>query len=123
MIATKLKRLALLSATACALISPVVTQAGDINGAGCMTERVRANTTDVYRIQFVPGRPAWVSIRGDGDTDLDLQIIDSTGRTVCVALGRSDREQCEWLANAAGETQVRVINHGSVFNVYRFCTN
>jgi len=123
MFLSKLKRAIVMTTLAASAIAPAAALAGDIAGAGCVTERVGANRTDVYRIQFVPGQPAWVSIRGDGDTDLDLQVIDPDGRTVCAEVGTSDREQCTWQPTSAGVTQVRILNHGDVFNEYRFCTN
>lgn len=97
--------------------------AGDVNGPGCVNERVRSNRTDVYRIVFEGHRPAFVSIRGDRDTDLDLEIRDSDGRPVCMADGHTDREACRWRPGFTQEYTVRVHNLGSVYNDYRLCTN
>lgn len=97
--------------------------AGDVTGAGCFNERVRARITDVYRMTFQGGVPAAVAIRGDHDTDLDLIIRDSYGNAVCVANGSSDVETCSWIPRFTQAFEVRVQNLGAVYNEYRLCTN
>jgi len=97
--------------------------AGDVEGPGCATHQVQARSTDLFRVTFTGEQPAWVSIRGDGDTDLDLEIRDDGGNRICMADGTSDSEMCRWTPRRTGAFEVRVMNPGPVYNEYRICTN
>lgn len=86
-------------------------------------DRVRAEATDVYKIDFRGGRDAEVYVRGDGDTDLDLFITDENGNDICSDTETDDRPYCSWSPRWTGEFTVRIENLGDVYNEYELYTN
>lgn len=94
---------------------------GDIAGPGCYNDRVYAGYTDIWTITFTPGSN-YVSLDGDGDTDLDLRVY-SGSRLICQSLSYSDNEFCSWNQYNTGSVRVEVDNLGGVYNVYHLCTN
>jgi hypothetical protein len=95
---------------------------GDIQGAGCYSEIADGGHTVTHVITYTPGSN-WVSLSGDGDTDLDLYVFSGDGRLICEGVGYSDRERCSWNQRQTGSLRVSVQNLGSVWNRYRLCTN
>lgn len=106
-----------------AALLPVPASAGSEGGPTCVNEHVVARDTDLYRITFEADAPATVSIRGNGTSDLDLEVRDERGNQICMADGLSDRESCRWTPRWTGEFEVRVINLGTIGNNYRICVN
>lgn len=97
--------------------------AGDITGPNNHWDAVDARTADNYDIVFQGGRPAYVGISGDGDTDLDLQVFDRYGNEVCSSTSRYDDEACSFYPSRTSEYRVRVANLGRVYNEYQLVTN
>jgi hypothetical protein len=96
---------------------------GREGGPARHVDRVRAGMTDVFQLTFRGGEPAVVAISGDGDTDLDLIVMDEFGNRVCSADGAGDDEICRWMPRFTGPFNVRIRNLGSVFNQYRMWSN
>jgi hypothetical protein len=86
-------------------------------------DSVRAITTDQYRITFRGGEVARVAVIGDGDTDLDLYIIDENGNLITRDIDRTDRCVAEWTPRWTGVFLVRIQNLGLVHNNYVLMTN
>jgi serine/threonine protein kinase/uncharacterized protein YhfF len=86
-------------------------------------ERVQAGSTDVYKLAFVVGEEATVLVEGDGDTDLDLYVLDESGSLICADTGPTDRMLCSWIPATTGEFRVEVRNLGDVYNDYSLQTN
>jgi hypothetical protein len=110
------------------LLSPAAgeideTRAGRQGGPGRTVTRVHAFSTDVFEVRFVGGQPAGVSIRGDGDTDLDLYVYDENGNLIGRSTGLSDREIVTWTPRWTGTFRIEVRNLGSVYNQYSLVTN
>ena len=93
--------------------------AGAVNGPQATTTRVEAHDSDVFNVRFFGGQLARVSIRGDGDTDLDLIIKDRYGNEVCRADGLRDVETCRFEPENTGTYHIEVRNLGNVWNRYR----
>ena len=97
--------------------------AGSATGPTRTAEQVKGNGTDVYNMTFVAGKPAVIEVRGDGDTDLDLYVFDSSG----ILIGKDDdltdhclvRFQPRW----TGKFQIKIVNRGSLVNNYLVTTN
>ncbi|PWG65808.1 hypothetical protein [Sediminicurvatus halobius] len=100
------------------------TTRGRSGGAAAGNFRVLARSTDVFNnVYFDGGRTASVSIRGDGDTDLDLYVYDENGNEICASVSYSDRETCTWRPRWTGPFRIEVANLGGVWNGYRMVTN
>jgi hypothetical protein len=97
--------------------------AGAVNGPQSTTTQVGANTTDSFNVRFLEGELARVSLRGDGDTDLDLIIKDRFGNVVCRAVGPTDVEVCRFVPDETARYRIEVRNLGGVYNEYRLATN
>ena len=81
-------------------------------------DRVEAGNTDLYDLMFVDGSEATVLVGGDGDTDLDLYVLDALGNEVCVDDDVTDVMGCAWTPTHTGEFQVAIENLGDVYNEY-----
>jgi hypothetical protein len=98
-------------------------QAGRLNGPGVGTKRCEAHATVTYYETFRGGEPAVISIRGDGDTDLDLFVYDAQGRLVAEAIGPSDRETVQFYVPSTSTYRIVVRNLGNVWNRFGMATN
>lgn len=96
---------------------------GAVGGPKAATHVVEARVNDIFRVSFRGGEPAVVGISGDGDTDLDLVVIDENGNVICRADGPSDDEICRWTPRWTGLFRIEVRNLGTVWNRYRIMTN
>lgn len=99
------------------------TRAGRVGGAGAASARVEAFSTVVYQERFVGGEVAAISLRGDGDTDLDLYVYDENGNLVAHSAGYSDRESVAWMPRWTGTFRIEVRNLGGVWNRFTIGTN
>jgi hypothetical protein len=97
--------------------------AGDVTGPNWHHDRVEANTTDVYKVTFEGGVEAGVAIIGDGDTDLDLSILDSNGNEVVSQTDLTDACFVEWTPSRTAEYQIKITNLGDVYNEYLLMSN
>lgn len=91
---------------------------GPIDGPKMTTERVKAHSTDVYRVTFVGGELAEVLIYGDGDNDLDLYIYDENGNLVDSDIDYTDKCFCQWVPAWTGVFVIKVVNRGDVYSDY-----
>src|SRR5689334_19047666 len=97
--------------------------AGDPTGANAGFADVSARSTDVYAIPFAGGEPALVTVRGDGDTDLDLYVYDENGNLICSDTDYTDQLICSWSPRWTGMFRIEVRNLGNVYNRYQVRTN
>lgn len=81
------------------------------------TDRVLAGTVDTYDMSFPAGHCA-VVLAGDGDTNLQLLVVDRQGNLVCSRTAQGDDKACEWDTDAASVCTVEVKNLGAVYNEY-----
>lgn len=96
---------------------------GAVNGPYIKTDNVKANTTDIYRINFYGGRVAEVLVSGDGDTDLDLYIYDENGNLIDSDTDYSDDCYCSWYPKWTGAFKIKIVNRGNVYNRYTMYVN
>lgn len=87
-----------------------------VTGAGSWNVRLSARTKRTIRESFYGGELAEVTVRGDGDTDVDLYIYDEAGREICRSAGLTDRESCRWTPARTAQFQIVVGNFGNVYN-------
>ena len=96
---------------------------GDITGPNYHPDCVNAHATDIYNITFRGGEYAYVSVIGDGDTDLDLYIYDQNGNLIAQDIDYTDRCVCTWTPRWTGSFRIKIVNRGSVYNCYVLRTN
>ena len=91
------------------------TLAGGAGGPVHHTATVQGFQTKTVRLTFVPGRPAVVRLKGDGDTPLGLIVQDAHGRQVA-RVGRDPDHQptVRWTPTSAGPYLIKIVNRGGV---------
>ncbi len=100
-----------------------VVHRGAVGGPKRTIEKVRANSTDTYTINFIGGRLAEIVVSGDGDTDLDLYVYDSSGNLIEKDDDYTDDCYVSWYPKWTGKFIVKVVNRGGVWNEYVIVTN
>lgn len=110
----------------------IVAMADDVAQAGArgrMEGPFRGNTvvkggqTDVIAVTLVGGEQALIAISGDGDSDLDLYVMDENGNQVCRSVSNGDDEYCRFTPKWSGKFNVRIKNNGKVDNKYQLMFN
>lgn len=82
-----------------------------ISGPINVSRAICANSTDTLRIPFQPGAgKVRISLRGDGDTDLNLFVTDPDGKTFISESGPTDREKAEFTVTSAGVFSIQIKN-------------
>ena len=106
------------------LICTSIVHASAVGGQRTDTRVISANTTQPYQpILFRGGEVATVVVIGDGRTDLDLYIYDEYGNLVAMDNDYSDNCVATWFPSRTGWFTVKIVNRGSVSNVYSMATN
>ena len=96
---------------------------GRADGPGRSHTSVEGHSTDTFSILFEGRRRAFVSVSGDGDTDLDCYVYDHHGHLVDSDQDGTDECRLEWWPRSTGSFTVRVRNRGHVYNHYTMHTN
>jgi len=96
---------------------------GRVGGPGERYSCVYGNSIEVYDISFIEGQLAEILLRGDGDTDLDLYVFDSSGHLIAQDADYTDRCYVSWVPAWTGRYTVKVVNRGPIVNYYRMLTN
>ena len=76
-----------------------------------------------FLVTFVKGVKATFGIRGDGDSDLELEIVDATGKKMCAPPQAGDVKSCNWVPIETAEYQIVVRNKGSAANRFTYYHN
>lgn len=96
---------------------------GARGGAQAGSGIVVAGGTNTYHIEFYGKETASVRIRGDGDTDLDCYVYNSSGTLVALDNDRTDFCVLDWYPQYTGPYRIVIRNLGSVYNAYQIVTN
>jgi hypothetical protein len=86
-------------------------------------DTVNGNTTDIWRITFRGGEPAYVAVSGDGDTDLDLYVYDENGNLITYDNSYGDDCLVSFTPRWTGVFIIKIKNLGRVYNRYCMGTN
>ena len=76
-----------------------------------------------FLVTFVKGVKATFGIRGDGDTDLELEIVDAAGKKMCTPPQAGDVKSCNWVPIETAEYQIVVRNKGTAANRFTYYHN
>ena len=96
---------------------------GRVGGPGERYALIYGNSSDNYDIIFMEGQLAEIAVRGDGDTDLDLYVYDSSGHLIAQDVDYTDRCFVSWVPLWTGRYLVKIVNRGPVLNNYHLMTN
>lgn len=86
------------------------------NAQSSIPGSVLSNSRVAYSTIVDAGMTCCLTVRGDGDTDLDLYIFDQFGNLV--AKDDDDTDQCvvSWTARNTARFTILIVNRGAVFN-------
>ncbi len=96
---------------------------GATGGPRRVCDTVNGNCTDIWRITFRGGEPAYVAVSGDGDTDLDLYIYDENGNLITYDNSYGDDCLVSFTPRWTGVFIIKIKNLGRVYNRYCMGTN
>ena len=74
-------------------------------------------------IRFWGGKTTRVAISGDGDTDLDLIVVDERGNVVDSDVSPRDDAYVEWRTPVTRRHRIVVRNLGRVYNDFLIMSN
>lgn len=97
--------------------------AREVDGPNYHRDVVLAKSSDVYHMRFRAHETAEIAVSGDGDTDLDLYVYDSSGNLIESDDDLTDECYVSWTPRWTGTFRVEVVNRGSVYNSYSLRTN
>jgi hypothetical protein len=117
-----MKSLLTILAILSAAFVPGVSEAGSGSPKYRVTS-VLAESEDAYTVWFHSGSEARVTVRGDGDTDLDLYVFDEHGNLVACDDDCTDYCVVRFTPAWTGRFKIVVKNLGGVYNRYRIDTN
>jgi hypothetical protein len=96
---------------------------GRIGGASQTLSRLPAGAVDTWKVPFYGNSYAELAVLGDGDADLDVQVTDENGNTICYDVSWSDKVYCDFVPAWNGYFTVTVENTGVKRNSYYLMTN
>ncbi len=96
---------------------------GAVGGPQSTTDRVLSNTTDIWEINFRGGERGSIRVDGDGDTDLDCYVYNSSGTLVAYDNDLTDYCILDWYQPSTGTIRMEIRNLGDVYNQYVLSTN
>jgi len=107
---------------AAAEAEPVVTM-GAVGGPRSNCLSAQGYSTHTYRLDFVGGEEAVVSVDGDHATDLDAYVYDEAGHLIDWDMRAVDTGALAWQPRWTGSFLVRVKNRGPAPNHYCISVN
>lgn len=109
------------AATAVVLMAVPAVQAGRLAGPGSDTTVVSPFSSITYTERFEGDEAAVVTIKGDGDTVLTVDVYDQSGNFIDSDVGVSC--QVRWVPRWTGKFKIVVNNLGDESNQFRLKTN
>ena len=100
-----------------------VASAGNVRGAQMSVSTVKAHATDRYNVVLAAGEATHISVRGDGDTDIDCVLYDGNGNVVDRDVDSTDTCSLTITPRWTGNFRIEIRNMGSVYNRYVLRTN
>lgn len=96
---------------------------GRLNGPKTMAARVKAGSSFTATWTFKGGEVASISVIGDGDNDLDLQVLDAQGRMITQDNGHTDACEVHFTPSENAAYRLVVKNWGSSYSDFVLITN
>lgn len=105
------------------LLTASTAEAGRLPGPGKKIECIQGFDLVTYRIKFAPGKPAVVTVLGDGDAALAVGIFDSQDREVKVDVKSTERFELRWTPAGSEPYTIKIKNRGGVPVRFHLKTN
>ena len=96
---------------------------GRVNGPATVTRRVEAHQTNTDYFHFEVNELAQVTVKGDGDCDLDLYVYDFEGTLVAQDNDYTDYCIASWIPDYHKSYRIVVMNRGDIYADYVLSTN
>src|SRR5438045_2694269 len=93
--------------------------ADPVGGTQTRSSVVGALSSRSYTVRCWAHEITRVTVRGDGDTDLDVFVYDSYGTLITSGEGYSDDEVVTFSPHVTGEFTIVIVNYGRVYNRFR----
>lgn len=83
-----------------------------------LSGRVSSEDTKSYTYSAAEqsGSEVVLTLHGDGDTDLDIEVFDSAGNRIASSAGSDDHERVTFFSAAGREYEIVISNLGDVYN-------
>jgi hypothetical protein len=78
---------------------------------------VKAGTEDVFTQKFIGGQPVNLVLIGDGMSDLDLYVMDESGKQIAFDKGDVDHCRVTFMPSKTGNYKIKIKSLGAVKNV------
>ncbi len=87
--------------------------------AGPVLEHFLVPVNELQRlvVRFTGGVKATFALNSDEPQKLDVEVLDSAGKAVCLRTGTTNRE-CSWTPTTTSDYQIRIRNVGSTTSEY-----
>jgi hypothetical protein len=87
--------------------------------AGPILEHFLAPVNELQKlvVRFTGGVRATFALKADEPQKLEVEVLDASGKPVCVRSGEATRE-CSWTPSATGDYQIRIRNIGTTVREY-----
>ncbi len=119
-----MKILSCLSLVACLATVSGFTYAGRTTGPYYDEDALRPGQTVTYNLEFRGGDPALVRVIGDGDGDIDCNVMRrGTGMVLDSDTDGEDGCLLRWYPSYPGVFTIRLVNNGSISSAYVIRTN
>ncbi|MFQ5844313.1 MAG: hypothetical protein ACE5JG_04915 [Planctomycetota bacterium] len=96
---------------------------GAVGGPRTGRYRLWGRCKNTFAVTFRGGEIGRVTVRGDGDTDLDLYVYDENGNLIVADRRASDFCSVRFCPRWTGPFRIEVHNLGRISNIYRVWTN
>ena len=113
----------ILIAALLALVLGTSAFAGVLAGPMKRTNTVQGFQTLSYRVKLEPGKLMVVVVQGDGDSPLELRIVDSDGKRVAFDVKNNDRPAVRFTPTSDKPYLLRITNRGGVPVRFQLKTN
>jgi hypothetical protein len=91
---------------------------GAVSGPGVSTKVLGPRESHSFSVRFESLASAIVTVKGDGDTDLDLYVYDENGHLIASDDDDTDFCMVRWTPRWTGRFTVKVVNRGYLSNRY-----
>jgi hypothetical protein len=97
--------------------------AGASRGQRRWSEKIQAQSSVTYNIEFAGGKTAEFAIIGNSDTDVDILVYDKSGNRIAQDVGLSDLGLVRWTPGSTQTYRIEVKNLGNTWNMVRMGHN
>jgi hypothetical protein len=113
-----LLKLVCLATLALPMLLTHTAKADPVGGSIFRSFSISANRYQTFTVNAYGNEVTRFTLRGDGDTDLDLFVYDCNGNLVVSDTGPSDQAVLLVTPFYTQTLTIKIVNHGSVYNDY-----